>query len=114
MLAKPRFTSTHLARGIISCANTLLVQGYLAHKKQRPPRTLQKDHAYGPRSGLGGWTVSYERDYPAEATRNPAGSLLEGVSSHRVKPPFGVVTGCQSLDVSSYLHRRREVVVLAN
>ena len=90
------------------------MQGHLAHNKQRPPRTLQKDHAYGPRSGLGGWAVSYERNDPAEATRNPTGSLLEGVSSHRVKPPFGVVTGCQSLDVSSYLHRRREVVVLAN
>ena len=32
---------------------TLCLQGYLAHKKQRPPRALQKDYAYGPMVVLG-------------------------------------------------------------
>ena len=27
---------------------SVCVQGYLAHKKQRPPRTLQQDYAWGP------------------------------------------------------------------
>ena len=30
------------------------LQGYLAHEKQRPPRTLQKDSASGPMAVLGG------------------------------------------------------------
>jgi hypothetical protein len=29
-------------------------QGYLAHQKPTPPRTLQQDHAYGPTAVLGG------------------------------------------------------------
>ena len=32
----------------------VLVQGYLAHKKPRPPRTLQREHAKGPMMVLGG------------------------------------------------------------
>jgi len=35
---------------------------------QRPPRTLQKDHAWGPMTFLGGWAVSYERGTPAFTT----------------------------------------------
>ena len=31
-----------------------MVQGYLAHKKQRPPRTPQKDYTYDPSVVLGG------------------------------------------------------------
>jgi hypothetical protein len=30
------------------------LQGYLAHTKQRPPRTLQWDYAWGPMMTLGG------------------------------------------------------------
>ena len=36
----------------------------------------------------------------------------EGVSFHRIKPPVGVVTGCQSPDVTFHLPRWCEVVVL--
>ena len=38
-----------------------VVQGYLAHKKQRPPRNLQQDCAQGLMAVLGGWKVSCER-----------------------------------------------------
>ena len=40
------------------------LQGYLAHKKPHPPRTLPKAHAQGPRGVLGGWAGSYERGTP--------------------------------------------------
>ena len=30
------------------------LQGYLADEKQRPPKTLQQDHAQGPMVGSGG------------------------------------------------------------
>jgi hypothetical protein len=43
------------------------VQGYLAHKKQRPPRTLQEDYAQGHMVVLGGVAVSYERGTPVLA-----------------------------------------------
>ena len=32
-----------------------------AHKKQRPPRTLQKDFVQGPMGVLGGGAASYQR-----------------------------------------------------
>jgi len=44
-----------------------MLQGYLAHKKQRPPRTLQWDYAYGPMAVLVGENVSYERGTPVTA-----------------------------------------------
>ena len=34
--------------------NEDLVQGYLTHKKQRLPRTLQQDYVWGPMEPLGG------------------------------------------------------------
>ena len=40
------------------------VQGHLAHKKQRPPRTLQYDYAECPMEALGERAVSYERGTP--------------------------------------------------
>jgi len=40
------------------------LQGYLAHKKHPPPRTLQWDYTYGPIAVLGGGAVSYERGTP--------------------------------------------------
>ena len=40
------------------------MQGYLAHKKQRPARTLQKENAQGPMVVVGGGVVSYERGTP--------------------------------------------------
>ena len=41
-----------------------LLHGYLAHKEQRPPRTLQQDYAQGPTVVLWGLTISYERGTP--------------------------------------------------
>ena len=40
------------------------LQGYLAHQKHLPPRTLQQDYPSGPRVVLGGGAVSYERGTP--------------------------------------------------
>jgi len=40
------------------------LQGYLAHKKTPPPRTLQEPYAWGPMVVLGGGAVSYERGTP--------------------------------------------------
>ena len=40
------------------------LQGYLAHMKLPPPRTLLKDYAYGPVVVLGGGGGSYERGTP--------------------------------------------------
>ena len=42
------------------------VHGYLAHKKQHPPMTLQKEYAKGPMQALVGGGVSYERGTPVE------------------------------------------------
>ena len=44
------------------------LQGYLAHKNERPSRTLHKEYARGPLVVLGGDAVSYERGTPV----NPA------------------------------------------
>ena len=52
------------------------VQGYLAHKKQRPPRTLQKSCAWGAMEVLGRWAVSNQRG-------TPVGTGSDGVSEHR-------------------------------
>ena len=53
----------HLRMSVKPAADEL--QGYLAHKKQRPPRTLQKDVAWDPMVVLGWGAVSYERGTPA-------------------------------------------------
>ena len=42
----------------------LHVQGYLAHNKPPPHRTLHWDYASGPMVVLGRWAVSYERGTP--------------------------------------------------
>ena len=42
----------------------LELQGYLAHKKQRFPRTLEQDYAWGSMVVLRGGAVSYERGTP--------------------------------------------------
>ena len=43
------------------------IQGYLAHKKLSPARTLLQDYAWGPTVVLGGGAVSYERGTPVGA-----------------------------------------------
>ena len=40
------------------------IQGYLAHKKPPPPRTLHQGSAYGPMVVLGGGAFSHERGTP--------------------------------------------------
>ena len=50
-----------------------VVQGYLAHKKLHPPRTLQQDHAVGPTGVLGGWAFSYEQGTPVRVSGIPGG-----------------------------------------
>ena len=53
----------HLFRG----GFPLALQGFLAHKKTPPRRTLQKAYAYGPMEShppLGGWVFSSERGTP--------------------------------------------------
>jgi len=47
----------------------MAVQGYLAHKKLRPPGTLLKDYAWGPMAILGEGAVSYERGTPVQHAR---------------------------------------------
>ena len=42
----------------------MFLQGYLAHQKQPPPRTLQQDYVWGHMVALGGGGVSYERGTP--------------------------------------------------
>ena len=42
---------------------TVLIQGYLAHKKTHP-RTLQQDYAQGPVVFLGGWAFFHKRGTP--------------------------------------------------
>ena len=52
------------------------LQGYLAHKKQQPPRTLQKDYAQGHMVALRWGAVSYERGTPVLKQR----PLIENIS----------------------------------
>jgi hypothetical protein len=41
------------------------LQGYPAHKKPHPPRSLQQDYAYGPTAVQGGGAFLNERGNPA-------------------------------------------------
>ena len=47
-----------------TCVHINTVQGYLAHKKQRPPKNLQGDYALEHMVSLGGWAFSCERCTP--------------------------------------------------
>ena len=65
MLPQPNDTPfRRRARGDGQGAAAGGVQGYLAHTKQPPPKTLQKDSAQVPMVILGGGAVSYERCTP--------------------------------------------------
>ena len=46
---------------VFSHISSVRLQGYLAHLKTPPPRTLQKDYAWGPVVALGGGAVPSER-----------------------------------------------------
>ena len=50
---------------------------------------------------------------PSQPRWSNNAALPEGVSSHRIKLSFGVVTGYYSPDVSSHFPRWRVVVVFA-
>jgi len=50
--------------GTLSAARPVALEGYLAHEKPRPLRTLQWDYAQGPMVALRGGAVSYERGTP--------------------------------------------------
>jgi len=62
-------------------------QGYLAHKKQRPPRTLQQAYTLGPMVVLGGWAflMSEEVVSPA-AMQRCRGSPQAHVWTHAATP----------------------------
>ena len=42
------------SRKLVTLSVATPLQGYLAHKKPRPPKTLQEDYAYEPTIVLGG------------------------------------------------------------
>ena len=65
------------------------LQGYLAPEKQRPPRTLQWDHAYGPWGVVGGGALSFERDAPTTLPCSMS-SLFVWLNRHRYCPHSGV------------------------
>ena len=67
----------HHARSRVRTSNATL-QGYLAHKKQQPPRNLQQDYAQGPMAVLGGWAVSYERGTPGVRISNATLQVFRG------------------------------------
>ena len=60
------------------------LQGYLAHEKLPPPRTLQKIHAKGPMGVLGGWVFSFERGTPVRF--QVSGFGFRGGSTRRAPP----------------------------
>jgi hypothetical protein len=47
-------------------AVSMVIQGYLAHKKLPPHETLQWDYSWSSVEVLAGWVFSYERDTPVE------------------------------------------------
>ena len=53
-----------LRSGILATIPVDGLQGYLAHKKTPPRRTLQNAYAYGPMVAIGRWAFSYERGTP--------------------------------------------------
>jgi len=76
------------------------VQGYLAHKKQCPPRTLQYDYAYGPMEALGGEGLLLMSEV----------SLYMGCSKVRTRTP----TTRQSTPLSSKVNLHRAINLRAS
>ena len=73
-----------------------IVQGYLAHKNQRPPRTLHWDYAWGPTVVLGGGAVSYERGTPVSSMpfiNTQETVILWGSNKHKTAFGFTTVQG---------------------
>ena len=73
--------------------------GYLAHKKQRPPGTLQYEYVEGPMVVLGRGGVYYERGTPAQSLSQgharegaPGVATLEYTTTSLIRnspPPWG-------------------------
>ena len=72
-------------------------QGYLAHKKTHPPRTLP--YALGPMGVPGGWVCSYERGTPHP--EGDSGETLKSLS-HR----------CYRREVAFELELTKETIYL--
>ena len=56
------------------------MQGYLAHKKQRPPKDPTVDLCLGPYQSPGGGAVSYERGTPVVNLNHLVGGLCATVT----------------------------------
>ena len=63
-LSAPDGLDTRLIPAGPAPALDIHLQGYLAHERYPPPRTLQQDYAQGPLVVLGGGAISYERGTP--------------------------------------------------
>ena len=72
------------------------IQGYLAHKKTHPPRTLQKDHAQDPRGVLGVLVLSHGRGTPIVKSRQ-----VSEVKNKKLSKATGASRGGTGEDTSS-------------
>ena len=63
----------------------MCLPGYLAHKKQRPPRTLQWEYAYCPMVVPGGEAVSYGRGTPVGLTVENLRNRVQGPGFDRLQ-----------------------------
>ena len=105
------------------------LQGYLAHKKLPPRRTLQQDYTWGPMVVLGEGKVSYERGIPVQGhlahkkphsslgppygpTHRPIAGSWEGVFFYERGPPVGLDAQSEVLLVRYPCRVRSEVVPL--
>ena len=70
-------------------------QGYLDHKQQRPPRTLEWKYALNLMAGLRGGAVSYERG-------PPVGGTLKVWAMPQPRRGFGTHTECLTSDHDPY------------
>ena len=64
------------------------LQGYLAHKKQPPPRTLQKAYAWGPMVVLGGAGCFLSARYPYKGSSREAQRAWAADRLGTIQPSF--------------------------
>ena len=95
----------------------MTLQWYLAHKKQRPPRTPQQEYAtYDPMAALRWGAVSYERGTPVEPSMLRASTALKVYSmqgqffgfqnaTFRVVVQISVPTGVRRPSKNAHLPR---------
>ena len=63
-----------------------VIQGYLAHKKTPPPRTLQFAYAWGHMVVLRGKAVSYEQGTPVSRYTRSRSAIVFGYSKISTRP----------------------------